>query len=105
MPIYTYTTLDDPLATDTFGIGINNTGLIVGGYSDSHSKLHGFLLSGGTFTTLDDPSGFETIAVGINKMGQIVGYYDSPGARHGFLYSGGQFTTIDPPPSPLVTAL
>ena len=50
MPIYTYTTLDDPLATDTFGIGINNTGLIVGGYSDSHSKLHGFLLSGGTFT-------------------------------------------------------
>jgi hypothetical protein len=30
MPIYTYTTLDDPLATDTFGIGINNTGLIVG---------------------------------------------------------------------------
>jgi hypothetical protein len=33
MPIFTYTTLDDPLATGgTFAQGINNSGQIVGYY-------------------------------------------------------------------------
>jgi len=58
MPVYNYTTIDDPSATDratgfTVASGINTAGQIVGSYG--HFGSHGFLLSGGTFTTLDDP--------------------------------------------------
>ena len=57
MPVYTYTTLDDPLATNgTAAFGINATGQIVGDYLNA-SGAHGLLLSGGTYTTLDDPLG------------------------------------------------
>src|SRR5947208_16535895 len=56
MPVYTYTTIDDPLATTrTSARDINNAGQIVGEYIDSSNHLHGFLLSGGTYTILDDP--------------------------------------------------
>jgi probable HAF family extracellular repeat protein len=58
MPIYKYTTLDDPFANGGIGthaVGINNAGQIVGEYSDG-SGIHGFLFSGGTYTTLNDPS-------------------------------------------------
>ena len=54
MPVYNYTTLDDPKATNgTQAFGINNAGQIVGGYN---IFAHGFLLSGGTYATLDDGS-------------------------------------------------
>src|SRR2546423_651341 len=99
MPIYTYTTLDDPLATrvGTIAQGINATGQIVGYYTAS-VNLHGLLFSGGTYTTLNDPLATGlTVASGINDMGQIVGFYDNDSGRHGFLYSGGTYTTIDDP--------
>ena len=48
MPVYTYTTLDDPLATNgTQAFGINAMGQIVG-YYGNNSGNHGFVLSGGT---------------------------------------------------------
>jgi len=56
MPIYPYTTLDDPSGTlGTFARGINTSGQIAGYYVDSSNSSHGFLLSGGTYTALDDP--------------------------------------------------
>jgi probable HAF family extracellular repeat protein len=52
-----YTTLDDPLATQgTFALGINGKGQIVGYYTNAAGK-HGFLYSGASYTTLDDPLG------------------------------------------------
>jgi len=42
--------------TSTVAYGINNSGQIVGSYTNA-SGAHGFLLSGGTYTTLDDPLG------------------------------------------------
>ena len=100
MPIYKYTTLDDPLATTgtlgTKAFGINNAGQIVGEYDDS-AGIHGFLLSGGTYTAFKDPSAPNfTEAFGINSAGQIVGDY-VPGG--GFLLSGGTYTTLNPPGS------
>src|SRR5262245_49873926 len=103
MPVYTYTTIDDPSATNgSVARGINASGQIVGGYLNSAGG-HGFLFSNGTYTTLDDPlAGINgTQAFGINGAGQIVGLYDDAGSpvpqSHGFLLSGGTYTTLDPP--------
>ena len=105
MPIYTYTILDDPLATNgTVATGINGTGQIVGTYNPDASSSHPFLYSAGTYTTLpDDPSATAgTQPTDINDAGQIVGNYGvvlagHGVADHGFLYSGGTYTTIDDP--------
>jgi hypothetical protein len=53
MPVYTYTTIDDPLATQgpnqgTAAQDIDGTGQIIGWYRDA-SGYHGFLLSGGNY--------------------------------------------------------
>jgi len=109
MPIYNYTTSDDPSGFFTHAQGINDGGQIVGHYRND-SGNHGFLLSGGTYTIIDDPleaggvipgQGTGTDAEGINDAGQIVGYYyDSNGITHGFLYNptgGGTYTTLDAP--------
>src|SRR5437899_8917343 len=100
MPVYTYTTLDDPSAVgaNTFAYGINDTDQIVGVYPDASNKGHGFLYSGGIYTTLDDPSATNgTFVRGINAAGQIVGYYNNNTGTHGFLSSGGMYTTLDDP--------
>jgi len=108
MPIYAYTTLDDPLGPlGTSAQGINTSGQIAGYYLDSSNSSHGFLYSGGTYTTLDDPLANAvaggTAANGINGAGQIIGYYrDATFKYHGFLYSGGAsgtYTTLPDDPS------
>jgi hypothetical protein len=87
MPVYTYTTVDDPLATLSQAAGINDSGQIVGLYFSN--AFHGFLYSGGTFTALDDPlATISTIAQGVNNAGQIVGWYINASGTHGFLLSG-----------------
>jgi probable HAF family extracellular repeat protein len=94
MPVYNFTTFDDPSAGTggTQAAGINDLGQIVGGYAGADTS-HGFLLSGGTYTTLTDPltdntSPFGTQARGINAGGQIVGAYDAgEDGIHGFIYN------------------
>jgi probable HAF family extracellular repeat protein len=109
----TYTTLDAPSATngvDPFGFGIplgtsavaiNNSGQVVGDYTDATSTLHGFLYSAGTYINLSGPlvsAPGGTLATAINNSGQVVGnYHDSAGSSHGFLYSNGSYITVDDP--------
>lgn len=101
----TYTTIDDPLAVNTYAYAINVTDQIVGSYQDTaNGYYHGFLFSGGTYVTLNDPLTTNvatdgTWATGINDQGHIVGYYTAGASRtaHGFFYSGGTYTTIDDP--------
>src|SRR2546425_3968319 len=85
MPVYTYTTFDDPLASGgdgTHAAGINDTGHIVGTYADA-SGVHGFLLSGGSYTPLDAPLAPQhTLSSGINRAGQIGGRYLHKPIRH-----------------------
>jgi probable HAF family extracellular repeat protein len=73
MPVYTYTSLDDPFAlSGTQAMGINATGQIVGSYSN-HGGSHGFLYSSGTYTILDDPLANQgTAASGVNAAGMMV---------------------------------
>jgi len=92
MPVYNFSTFDDPSATffvGTQAFGINGSGQIVGAYANG-SGNHGFLYNpnGGTYTTIDDPLAGPTgtLPFGINDMGQIVGtYFDNANNGHGFL--------------------
>src|SRR5436190_773507 len=111
MTVYSFITIDDPVATEgTFAEGINGKGQIVGAYRDG-SGSHGFfdfgfyltiddplVHNGGTYTILDDPLATAgTFAYGINATGQVVGFYGNNSGSHGFLYSGGSYTTLDDP--------
>src|SRR5205807_7243098 len=97
MPII-FTTLDDPSATlndpvlvkGTGARGINESGRIVGIFSDNSSRPnHGFLFNGSSFFTLDDPSATTiTDAHGINDTGDIVGFFNTASGIHGFFLSG-----------------
>jgi probable HAF family extracellular repeat protein len=100
MPVYTFTTLDDPSASKgtTEASGINDAGQIVGTFSDSKGT-HGFIVSNGIFTTLDDPAAtFGTFAAGINNSGTVVGSFSDAGFTfEGFIKSSGGYTTLDDP--------
>jgi len=97
MPVYNYTTLDDPFATHgTLAYGINGAGQIVGFYLDDFmSGEHGFLLSGGDYTTLDTLAPGGTQAFGINAAGAIVGSFSDAIGSHGFLLGGGAYTALN----------
>src|SRR5262249_18727624 len=112
MPVYTYTTLDDPSATNgTVANGINDSGQIVGDYVGNSpiTLTHGFLYdpSSGTYTTLDDPlashnTGGGTITNAVNGTGEIEGASANGGSmmdctRPGIVIVGGTYTTIDDP--------
>jgi probable HAF family extracellular repeat protein len=89
------TPLDDPNAQSnpfsfqngTNANGINNSGEIVGFYSDANGNSHGFVYQNGVFTTVDDPLAANgTEFFGVNDSGQIVGFYlDANFAEHAFL--------------------
>jgi probable HAF family extracellular repeat protein len=93
------TELDDPLGPDQTSLrGINDSGVIVGSYTDASGATHGFVDDRGKFTTLDFPGSTSTYAQGINNSGTIVGWYlDALGLGHGFRYQHGEFTEIDAP--------
>jgi hypothetical protein len=96
-PLYTYTTIDVPGATNTEANGINSSGQIVGDYLGANDTQNGFLLNKGVYTTLDGPGGNyvpDAGASGINAMGQVVGSYYTGYDLIGFLYRNGAYTTI-----------
>ena len=108
------------VATQTSVRGINSSGDMVGFYTDSTGRQHGFLLQDGLYTTIDFPlAGVRgTIANGINPQGEIVGQFvlpinanvpedsplfcpanlasgaASPACTKGFHYRRGEYTTI-----------
>src|ERR1700730_9935285 len=94
MPVYTYTTLDDPRANfRTDPTAINDAGTIVGTYVDLTGN-HGFLYSGGTYATLDAPGATGTTrASGINASNLIVGDYTTAAGSPGLVSSTGAQTT------------
>ena len=61
-----YTTIDVPGAADTIGLGINDHGVVVGAYFDSHGTSHGFIDRHGKFTKVNVPGAADTSVDGIN---------------------------------------
>ena len=71
--------------------GMNNAGQTVGSWTDSNSKIHGFVYSGGlngSFTSFDYSGATSMFPTAINDAGLVAGYYvDSNHVSHGFLYN------------------
>jgi uncharacterized membrane protein len=98
-----------PGTDQSFPLGINDRGQIVGSYHNIQSSWHGFIYDRGQFSSFDFPvrntdfTDAETHFTGINNSGQIVGYIDAflpPHnccEQHGFVFERGVFTQIDVP--------
>lgn len=103
------TPIDVTGARETYPLGMNDNGEIVG-YSDTDPNVtHGFYRSAkGQFSTIDVPNAAATVVFEINDGGQVAGYYvDASGNVHGFVETRGQFHNIDVPgaASTLATAI
>jgi uncharacterized membrane protein len=94
-----FSSFDFPTGSSSFAFayGINDAGAIVGRYSDSSYKNHGFLLTIAGYSIIDYPGATSTEADGINDAGAIVGrYLDSSGA-HGFVKTGSVYSSFEFP--------
>jgi len=103
---HTFVTIDVPGSEGTVARGLNNSGQIVGTFTQA-SRTLGFLYDAGTFSPIEFPGAILTNPSGINNAGQIAGFYDlDDGANHhGFLYADGSFSTIDAPGATATQAL
>jgi len=73
---FTFTTIDVPGATNTYAIGINNAGQIVGSFSeDNPDRFTGFLDTNGVLTTINVPGAVGTSASAISNTGIIAGSF------------------------------
>jgi hypothetical protein len=82
-------------------LGVNNSNVGVGFYTDAAGVTHGYTYTIATATfsaNIDDPNSVgNTTATAINNAGEIAGFYtDAGGVFHGFVDNNGMFTTIDP---------
>lgn len=101
----------DGVTSETFGVvqnypgsatssplGINNSGQIIGQYTDSAGDSHGYVLFDGNFTAINVPfqGAVNTYPECINDKGDIVGIWDS---NQGFEEIGGVYSEIQVPGS------
>jgi len=102
------TTLDIPGASETFALGINDSGLVVGYWdlldADGNTlAVHGFTWKDGAFTNtqIDFPGAAATGIFGINARGDFVGVWLPDlisGIEHGFACPNtGQCFSFDAP--------
>jgi probable HAF family extracellular repeat protein len=93
-----FTTFNVPgaMPNSTVATGVNDSGQIVGYFSDSAGQRYGFLDTDGVFTTINFPGAALTAASGINNAGQIVGGFQATLAQlpQSFLDSSGVFSVV-----------
>lgn len=108
----TFITIDYPGAANTWAMGINAQGDIVG-YYNIGGIPHGFFLDRKGFSSINYPGACGTQVWAINPARDVVGfYYDPPdagkacatGKQHGFLLQKGNFTSFDVPEATLTGA-
>ena len=94
---FTYSSVTVPGSPAVALYAVNNSGNMVGTYSDSAGLWHGLLISGGKVKKIDHPgAAVGTFIYGINATGVLAGYYQDAVSTYGFTYSGGKFTPIIP---------
>jgi uncharacterized protein (TIGR03437 family) len=99
---YTIAPFDFPGAIATVAARINNSGQVLGAYTDSTNTSHCFVRSpDGVFTTLTNPPGAMPGTVtcsGLNNLRQSVGSFSDAQGIHGYSRDpSGNFTTFDLP--------
>jgi hypothetical protein len=99
----TFALVSPPGAAFTSGAGINNSGTMVGSYTDAAGVNHGFSYYQGSFSTVDVPSAVGTFARAISNAGVIGGWYYDGSVTHGFIEKNGKFKTIDDPNATTLT--
>ena len=89
--------LNPPGSTYAFAFGLNNTGTIVGSFTDAKGVYKGFAFKGAKYTTIVFPGAQSfTQANGVNDSNTIVGdFTDKAGITHGFLLKDGKFSRLD----------
>lgn len=79
-------------ATQMNANGINDSGQVVGQFTDAGGVEHGFVYEGESFCQLDYPGATGTNILGINNLGQMVGMFTTPTGTYGFLYDRATFS-------------
>jgi probable HAF family extracellular repeat protein len=83
-----YKTIAFPGASQTWPVGINDDGIVVGWYTTDGCVDCGFAYRKGKFVSLRYPGALATFTAGINNQGQIVGTYQVDSSTlHGFVTS------------------
>src|SRR5450755_2580603 len=93
----TFKLLNPPGANYAFAFGINNSGMVVGSYTDAHGTYRGYIYDGDEYRTIVFPEATSfTQANGVNDTGTIVGdFVGRDQLTHGFLLAGGRFARYD----------
>jgi probable HAF family extracellular repeat protein len=102
----TYATIDPPgRGPYASANGINNTGSIIGYYTDPQQRQHEFQYADGQFISRDAPNSGNTVGFGINDDGEAVGEVDTQsGDSYGFLMVNGGYAPIRFPGTILTVA-
>jgi len=100
---YTYVSFDLPDQSYNF-MGINDSGQVVGNYTDA-GLGRSFIMSGGNYTTFSGPppgagDTWGMSAQGINNNGEVVGnYFSAETGNQGFRYGNDSYQAITVPGS------
>ena len=88
---YDFVTFTGPGGADIYPNAINNSGQVVGMFTDSAGASHGFLRSadGTSLTVIDVPGATSTAPVSINNGGWVAGSFVTAGTVAGSVYSPG----------------
>ena len=75
---------------ESFALGINNRGQVIGGIDTTPEDTHAFLWERGVMTILPSLGGTTSTARAINERGQVAGYSSTAtGETHAVLWERG----------------
>src|SRR5689334_4212534 len=89
VPKYRLLDLGQLFETNSYALGINNRGAVVG-YWHASDGARAFLYSGGKVTDLGALGPGNHYALSINDAGQVVGFMENEGTAQAFLLDDGQ---------------
>src|SRR4051812_40546840 len=98
---FRFSTIDFPGATDTYVLGINNRGELVGEYQQNDAPVPfeaGFVFSGNQFTTITVPGARGTTLTDLNDAGQMLARFSDLSFNiHSLLLDDGRAQLIQVP--------